>query len=148
MRIRVSAVYEANNSILCMKYIYGGQPVYALPGGGVDKGRPVLEALRAEWKEELGVKLEAGPILLVGEAPAAKRHPQTLHLIFLAAAVHGTPKVRPQHTHSQEVFWLPLGELGKCALYPDVGGRLAPLLAQPEPKTIDFVANCMERGYW
>ena len=58
MRVRVSAVYEQAKEILCMKYIYGGKEVYALPGGGVDKDVPFHDAVRDEWKEELGVKVQ------------------------------------------------------------------------------------------
>ncbi len=78
MRVRVSAVFEQAGEILCMKYIYGGKEVFALPGGGVDKDIPLQEAIVNEWKEELGIKVDIGDIILIGEAPAGKRHPQTL----------------------------------------------------------------------
>ncbi|MCX7634187.1 MAG: NUDIX hydrolase, partial [Syntrophales bacterium] len=78
-----------------MRYVYGGKDVYAIPGGGVDKDIPLKEAIIQEWRNELGVKLEVGQVIMIGEAPASKRHPQTLHVIFNAVNVHGTPKVRP-----------------------------------------------------
>ncbi len=84
MRIRVSAVFERESEILCMKYVYGGKEVFALPGGGVDKDTPLQEAIVAEWRDELGVKLEIGEVIMIGEAPATKRHPQTLHIVFAA----------------------------------------------------------------
>ena len=34
MRVRVSAVFEREGEILCMKYVYGGKEVFALPGRG------------------------------------------------------------------------------------------------------------------
>ena len=40
MRVRVSAVFEREGEILCMKYIYGGKEVFALPGGGADQDCP------------------------------------------------------------------------------------------------------------
>ena len=64
MRVRVSAVFEQANEILCMKYIYGGKEVFALPGGGVDRDVPLQEAVISEWKNELGVKVEVGNIIL------------------------------------------------------------------------------------
>jgi 8-oxo-dGTP diphosphatase len=54
MRVRVSAVFEQANEILCMKYVYGGKDVFALPGGGVDRDVPLQEAVISEWKNELG----------------------------------------------------------------------------------------------
>ncbi|HBB18171.1 MAG TPA: NUDIX hydrolase, partial [Syntrophus sp. (in: bacteria)] len=94
MRVRVSAVFEREQEILCMKYIYGGKEVFALPGGGVDKDVPLKEAIVVEWRTEIGVKLDVGEIILIGEAPATKRHTQTLHIIFHAIEITGTPKIR------------------------------------------------------
>ena len=148
MRIRVSAVFEREGEILCMKYVYGGKEVFALPGGGVDKDVPLQETIVAEWRDELGVKLEVGEILLVGEAPATKRHPQTLHLIFEALEIHGIPKIRPDSTHSLDIAWVPIAKLPKTPLYPDVGGKLHDCLTAADRHSLEFIGNCMERGFW
>jgi ADP-ribose pyrophosphatase YjhB (NUDIX family) len=148
MRVRIAAVFEQDGEILCMQYVYGGKNVYALPGGGVDKDVPLRLAIVEEWKNELGVKLEVGDIMLIGEAPATKRHPQTLHILFTALAVHGTPKVRPEHTRSQGVVWVPLDKLKQYPLYPDVGKQLHAYFTAAEKRTVAFIENCMERGFW
>jgi len=148
MRVRVSAVFERENEILCMKYIYGGKEVYSLPGGGVDKDIPLREAIVAEWKDELGVRLEIGDVILVGEAPATKRHPQTLHIIFKAAEIHGIPKIRPDSTHSLDIAWVPVDKLPKTPLYPDVGKQLYAHLTGGTGLSLEFIGNCMERGFW
>ncbi|MCE5281942.1 MAG: NUDIX domain-containing protein [Deltaproteobacteria bacterium] len=148
MRIRVSAVFEREGEILCMKYIYGGKEVSALPGGGVERDLPLKEAIVEEWKEELGVKLEIGDVILIGEAPATKRHPQTLHIIFEALEVRGTPKIRPDSTHSLDITWVPVDRLPKTPLYPDVGKQLYSYLTDRKGRSLDFISNCMERGFW
>jgi|GEM_PF-266909 len=148
MRVRVSAVYEQAGEILCMRYVYGGKDVFALPGGGVKKDVPLGEAIKTEWKEELGVKVEVGDIILMGEAPAGKRHPQTLHVVFWAHMVHGIPKVRPDNTHSIDIAWLPVGDLKNTPLYPDVGRALYDYFHGGNRRSIEFIENCMERGYW
>jgi len=147
MRVRVSAVFQQGNEILCMKYIYGGKEVFAIPGGGVDKDMPFREALIAEWKGELGVKLEIGDVILLGEAPGTKKHPQTLHVIFSAKEIHGIPKIRPDNTHSLDIEWVPIEKLKEYPMYPDVGKELYAYFTEM-PKSIDFIENCMERGYW
>lgn len=147
MRVRVSAVFEQAGEILCMKYVYGGKEVFAIPGGGVDKDIPLQEAITSEWKSELGVRLEVGDVIMLGEAPGTKRHPQTLHVVFSATAVHGIPKIRPDHTRSIDVAWLPIEKLGKSAMYPDVGKMLHEYFLI-SPRSIAFIKNCMERGYW
>ncbi len=108
MRVRVSAVFEQANEILCMKYVYGGKDVFALPGGGVDRDVPLQEAVISEWKNELGVKVEVGNIILVGEAPGTKRHPQTLHIIIFR---HSGPRHPESQTRS---YPLPGYRLGPC----------------------------------
>ncbi len=148
MRVRVSAVFEQGGEILCMKYVYGGKDVYAIPGGGVDKDIPFHDAILDEWKSELGVKVEVGDIILVGEAPGSKRHPQTLHVVFAASDVHGIPKVRPESTHSLDIVWVPIAKLIEYPLYPDIGKQLHEYFTSSPRRTVAFIRNCMERGYW
>jgi ADP-ribose pyrophosphatase YjhB (NUDIX family) len=140
-------VFEQANEILCMKYIYGGKEVFSIPGGGVDKDIPLHEAIVSEWKGELGVRLEVGDVIMLGEAPGTKRHPQTLHVIFAATAVHGIPKIRTDNTSSIDIAWVPLDKLSTSPLYPDVGRQLYEYFTNV-PRSIAFVENCMERGYW
>lgn len=148
MRVRVSAVFEREREILCMKYIYGGKEVFALPGGGVDKDVPLQETLIDEWRGELGVKLEVGGVIMIGEAPATKRHPQTLHIIFTALEIQGIPKIRPDSTHSLDIAWVPIGKLTNTPLYPDVGKKLYDRLTDNAICSLEFIQNCMERGFW
>jgi len=147
MRVRVSAVFQQGNEILCMKYVYGGKEVFSIPGGGVDKDIPFREALIAEWKGELGVKLEIGDVILLGEAPGTKKHPQTLHVIFAAKEIHGIPKIRTDNTHSLDIAWVSIEKLKEYPMYPDVGKQLYAYFTE-RPKSIEFIENCMERGYW
>jgi len=148
MRVRVSAVFEREEEILCMKYVYGGKGVFALPGGGVDKDMPLKEAIVNEWQNEIGVKLDVGPIIMIGEAPATQRHPQTLHIVFAALAIRGTPKIRPDSTRSIDIAWVPVEKLPKSPLYPDVGRQLYEYLKEGSRQSLEFIENCMERGFW
>jgi 8-oxo-dGTP diphosphatase len=148
MRVRVSAVFEREGEILCMKYVYGGKDVFSLPGGGVDQDVPLQQAIVDEWRDELGVKLEVGDIIMIGEAPATKRHPQTLHIVFNAVEIHGTPRIRPDNTRSLDIAWVPIEKLEETPLYPDVGGKLYACLATGPRRSLEFIGNCMERGFW
>jgi 8-oxo-dGTP diphosphatase len=148
MRVRVSAVFEQENKILCMKYVYGGKEIFSIPGGGVEKDIPLHDALADEWKTELGVKLDVGDIIMVGEAPSDKRHPQTLHIIFSASEIYGSPKIRPESTHSLAVAWLPIHELNTSPLYPDIGKQLDEYFRNGRQRSVAFIKNCMERGFW
>lgn len=42
-----------------------GEPFWCLPGGGVDDGEPLLDAIKREMREELGVIPQVGRLLYV-----------------------------------------------------------------------------------
>jgi 8-oxo-dGTP diphosphatase len=142
MHVRVSAAFERGGKILCMKYVYGGKEVFALPGGGVGQDCPLQEALLNEWREELGLNLNAGDIILIGEAPSAKQHPQTLHIIFEAIEIEGTPKIRSENTHALDIAWVPIENLRTTPLYPDVGKPLYEWLKIGPRRSLEFIGNC------
>lgn len=148
MRVRVSAVYENDRKVLCMKYVYGGKEVYSIPGGGVDRNISVKQALINEWKDELGVKIEVGDIIFLGEAHSTKKHPQTIHIIFILKDIYGSPKVRPDNTSSMEIEWLDIEKIKSKHLYPDIGEFLYNYYKDEVKRSIPFIENCMERGFF
>jgi len=147
MKVRVSAVFEQAGEILCMKYIYGGKEVFSLPGGGVDNDIPLQDVVAKEWNEELGIKVDIGDIILVGEAPSRSGHPQTLHVVFEARKIYGTPEVQPANTTSIGVVWIPVETLASISLYPDVGKQLHACFTEEPRRCVTFISDCMKRQY-
>jgi 8-oxo-dGTP diphosphatase len=85
-RIRVSALLEWRDRILLCRHEKPGKEYWLLPGGGVNSGESLVDALRRELAEEVGidgVPFE-GPIAIVDSiAPAprfAAKH--VVHIIF------------------------------------------------------------------
>ena len=146
MRIRVSAVAVESGALLAIRFTYSGRDVFALPGGGVERGEPILDALVREWRDELGFRITPGRLLLVGDAPGDKRHPRTLHLVFEAEEVAGRGRLIRGESGGSDISWIPLVELPQIPLYPDVGAHLPAVLGRSK-KTF-FIPNCMERGFW
>ncbi|MGZ4398149.1 MAG: NUDIX domain-containing protein [Gaiellaceae bacterium] len=72
-RIRVSAVLRWNGRILLCRHEKPGKEYWLLPGGGVNAGESLMDALNRELREEVGidpVSME-GPVALVDSiAPA------------------------------------------------------------------------------
>lgn len=60
-RPSVYAVLINDGKIVLLHNRVGGQ--YALPGGGVEIGEPILKALHREVKEETGLEIEVGEFL-------------------------------------------------------------------------------------
>ena len=88
-RIRVSALLRWRDGFLLCRHEKPGREYWLLPGGGVNAGESLLEGLRRELEEELGISDELpleGPVALVDSiAPAnsaARKH--VVHIIFAA----------------------------------------------------------------
>ena len=67
-RIRVSAILRWQGRVLLCRQEKPGKEYWLLPGGGVDSGETLIEALRRELREELGVEADVqfeGPVALV-----------------------------------------------------------------------------------
>jgi ADP-ribose pyrophosphatase YjhB (NUDIX family) len=85
-RIRVSALLRWRGRILLCRHEKPGREYWLLPGGGVNSGETLVDALRRELSEELGIQDVPfeGPIAIVDSiAPArtfAAKH--VVHIIF------------------------------------------------------------------
>jgi ADP-ribose pyrophosphatase YjhB (NUDIX family) len=75
-RIRVSALLRWQGRILLCRHEKPGKEYWLLPGGGVDSGESLVDALQRELHEEVGLQDELpleGPIAIVDSiGPAAK----------------------------------------------------------------------------
>ena len=86
-RIRVSAILRWNGRMLLCRHEKPGKEYWLLPGGGVNSGESLVDALHRELGEEIGIDEELpveGPVAIVDSiAPArsfAAKH--VVHIIF------------------------------------------------------------------
>lgn len=86
-RLRVSALLRWEDRILLCRHEKGDKEYWLLPGGGVDSGESLLQALRRELAEELGIDDPIpfeGPVAIADSiAPArafARKH--VVHIVF------------------------------------------------------------------
>ena len=92
-RIRVSAILRWQGRVLLVRQEKPGKEYWLLPGGGVDAGETLLEALRRELREELSIEANTqfeGPVAIVDSiAPRgalARKH--VVHIIFTTDLSH------------------------------------------------------------
>ncbi|GAB3687106.1 NUDIX domain-containing protein [Spirosoma flavus] len=128
MKVRPCALIWQQNAdqteILFMRYQYGGQDVFALPGGSPDRGETLPETVAREIQEELGVSVDVGEMILAGEMLLTQRNDDVLHVVFAARNVVGEPKLNPAETTALELAWKSVSELDSLNLYPNIGARL------------------------
>ncbi|HZT45848.1 MAG TPA: NUDIX domain-containing protein [Gaiellaceae bacterium] len=88
-RIRVSAVLRWQDRILLCRHEKPGRGEYwLLPGGGVNSGESLTDALRRELREEVGINDELpveGPVALV-DSIAPQRGLSTKHVVHIIFA--------------------------------------------------------------
>jgi ADP-ribose pyrophosphatase YjhB (NUDIX family) len=86
-RIRVSAILRWRGRVLLCRHEKPGKEYWLLPGGGVEAGESLVEALHRELQEEIGIDDEPpleGPVAVVDSiAPqGSPRQKHVVHIIF------------------------------------------------------------------
>jgi ADP-ribose pyrophosphatase YjhB (NUDIX family) len=123
-RVRVSALIRWQNRVLLCRQEKPGKEYWLLPGGGVEGGETLDEALRRELGEELGLWEDVmfeGPIA-VAESIAPDWRPgdrHVVHVVFGADLSRHT--LEDIETHDAAVRGLrlfSLDELGEVVLHP------------------------------
>jgi ADP-ribose pyrophosphatase YjhB (NUDIX family) len=87
-RIRVSAILRWQGRVLLCRQEKPGKQYWLLPGGGVDAGETLAEALRRELREELGIEADThleGPVAIV-DSISPKRALATKHVVHIIFA--------------------------------------------------------------
>lgn len=62
MKLRVRAIILRGNSLLLIHRFKGEREYWVFPGGGVEMGENIQDAMTREAQEELGVKVSVGDI--------------------------------------------------------------------------------------
>ncbi len=79
---------------------------YTLPGGHIEIGETMEEALKREVKEEVGLDVEVVEFLLMQEAIFTKEFWKKKHFIFFDFLCRaGDQEVRLHHEELQEYLW-------------------------------------------
>ncbi|PKL91128.1 MAG: NUDIX hydrolase [Candidatus Goldiibacteriota bacterium HGW-Goldbacteria-1] len=120
IRIRVAGIcLDKNNRLLLVNHQKNGKSYWLLPGGGVEYGETLHEALKREFMEEMSLNVKkAGELLFVNDSiyPGGKRH--VINMYF-RVRVSGVLKPNPDHILKNAVY-MKKSEFKKILFYPDI----------------------------
>jgi len=129
-RIRVSAILRREGRILLVRHEKHGREYWLLPGGGVGAGETLLQALKRELAEEVGIGDDVpfeGPVALADSiAPPGWPAKHVVHIVF---AGHLGDRSLERATSTDAAVWnhrlFDVEELAGLALHPPIQRFLA-----------------------
>lgn len=86
--------------------------LWCQPGGGVDFGETVKEAIKREIKEELGIEIELIKYLCYTDQVMESEDQHWVAISYLAKIEKGEPRNLEPHKH-EEIKWFPILDLPK-----------------------------------
>ncbi|OQK16377.1 hypothetical protein AU255_00225 [Methyloprofundus sedimenti] len=126
IRITVRAVIVQNEEILLIKKDSPGQGVrYTLPGGALESGETLHQAVIRECQEEINTTVNAFDVLHIADffIPKLKPEPYTRHQLEVLIQCETPAGYLPSSgsdpdKHQVGVEWLPLNELAQHSMSP------------------------------
>jgi 8-oxo-dGTP diphosphatase len=124
-RIRVSAILRREGRILLVRHEKHGREYWLLPGGGVSVGESLVEALRRELAEEVGLARDfplEGPVALADSiSPAGGWTKHVVHIVFAGhLADRSLAEVTSSDDAVQNHRLFDVEELPGLALHPPI----------------------------
>ncbi|OSM02089.1 NUDIX domain-containing protein [Magnetofaba australis] len=138
MIIRPCGVLVEAGRLLAMRYEYGGQERFNLPGGNLEAGEEARDCLEREFLEELGLRVEVGALLATLQTNANGR--DVLHMVFAVTAQGPIePHLNPQETSALGWLWMDAESLADAAFYPATPADLLQLWALQKSGAVDHL---------
>jgi 8-oxo-dGTP pyrophosphatase MutT (NUDIX family) len=129
MRKRSTAVIVNKGKILIFRRVKPGQVYYVIPGGGVDLGETVEQALKREVKEELSLDVQESTFLYMSTSSGGV--PNGIHVnepqenyFYLVSKYIGVPELggpEKEQSNSDNQYhleWVPIEDLVRLNPYP------------------------------
>jgi ADP-ribose pyrophosphatase YjhB (NUDIX family) len=123
-RIRVAAVIPHGDGILVVRHRKDGETYHLLPGGGVEPGETLAEALRREVLEETGLACELVAPLFINDSIASDGSRHVLQLTFLVRPTGGELGAASADPRVEAVEPIAFAQLADLDLRPPMAAAL------------------------
>lgn len=123
--VRVAIVILQEDKILLVQHKKKDRKYWVLPGGRVDFGESLIEAIKREMLEEANIKVKVGNLIFISDAISPddnnKRH--IINIFFEGKIIGGNLKIGKEEI-LQQIEFVPISQLDKLIFYPAVKEEL------------------------
>ena len=135
LRVRVSCLLLKRKKILLISHIKEGNIYWLLPGGGVNFGESLDEALKREIKEELNISVKVKQPVLICDSIDSNGGRHILNICFACSYLKGEYSLgEEERLHNFSFF--SQEELKKLVIYPPLKKDLIAYMNLKEQKNI------------